>query len=86
MIAIFFNSVLNEILNLLASILPSSSGLPSNVQTGITTFLNYLNGINYVFPVDSILTIMGLFITFEIALFLITLIRFVANMIRGSGA
>lgn len=85
MISAFFSSIWTNIISILIDILPTSSGIPSNVQTALTTFFGYVNGLNYILPIDTMLIILGLYITYEASVMLFHFLRFVFNLIRGSG-
>jgi len=86
MINIFFDKVFQEIINLLAKFLPSSSGLPDEVQTAFLTFISYLNGLNLIFPISTLFYILALYVGFEIGILTFYFVRFIINLIRGSGA
>lgn len=36
------------------AILPNSSGLPTAIETSITTFVNYAKAVSWVFPIETL--------------------------------
>jgi len=85
MIVSFFITILSAILSGLIALLPSTSAINSNVDSAITFFAPKFSTWNDVLPVDSLLTIIGLVLTFEAGLLLFFSINWIFNKIRGSG-
>jgi len=57
------------VVNLILSIFPSSNGFPSSFDTAINQISGYIGIFSPIFPITTMATILGLIITFEIALF-----------------
>ena len=81
-----FNTIQNFITDILVSILPTSTGLPENVNSAFLTFIGYLNGLNLVFPISTMFQILTIYIGFQLAIFTFYFLKFIINLIRGSGA
>ena len=86
MIATFFGTIWEAIISTLAEYLPVSSGIPSNVETAVSTFFGYVNGLNLILPISELITILTLDIIWEGSIIIFHFIRFLINLIRGSGA
>jgi len=57
------------LLNGLIALFPAGSPLPSAIHTAATTLGSYLALIDSILPVDTLATILGLYIIFELTLF-----------------
>jgi len=73
------------VLNLLFSAFPTSTGFPADVQTAITTFGGYTAIINTLVPMSTLGYILGLVITFELAVFAFKGLRFVLGYVQLVG-
>lgn len=52
----------------LIGILPSTSGLPSAISTSFQYVFGFLYAFDFILPVQTILTILGLSLSFELAI------------------
>lgn len=55
--------------NFILSIFPASSGFPAEVDTAIDYIAGYVGILDPIFPLDTMLSILTLVITFELAIF-----------------
>ena len=81
-----FSTIQEFIVNIFVSILPTSTGLPENVSEAFSTFIGYLNGFNLIFPISTMFQILTIYIGFQLAVFTFYFVRFMINLVRGSGA
>lgn len=51
----------------------------------IATFEQYLGIVNYVFPMDTLITVIGILCSFSIAMFMYYQIQRLINLMRGAG-
>jgi hypothetical protein len=79
-------TIYDSILNWILGLLPNSEGFPNAFTQALGTYITYLNGFDYVFPVSTIFQILVLYVSFEILVLLWNLARMIANLVRGSGA
>ena len=85
MISELFNTLYQQVLNLLALVLPTSAGLPSNVATGIDFIVAKLFSFNFILPVNTMIQILQYVLFIEVAIFFFKFIKFILNLVRGSG-
>jgi len=57
------------LLSFIISIFPSGSGFPASVHTSASILGTYLQMINAFLPIDTLATVVGLYIVFELILF-----------------
>lgn len=55
--------------------------LPTNITSAVTTASGYISGINDFFPVSTIVTILGIFLSYELAYFTMKLVNWVIRKI-----
>lgn len=67
-------------------LLPSWTIWPEAFLTGITYFLNCLATINFIFPIDSLFTVILFLINFEVLYFSAKLVIKFFNFVRGTGS
>lgn len=79
-------ALFDSIKSFFIGLLPASQGFPSELETAFQTFLGYLNGLNLIFPISTMLQILGLVIIYELSMATFHFVRFLINLIRGSGA
>lgn len=77
MITSFFIGLGSLILSGFAAILPDSVGLPAEFETALQTFFGNAYAFNSVFPVDTLVQVAGLLISFEVGIMLYRLTRWV---------
>lgn len=80
----FFNILYVLLLGMFA-LLPSSDGLPTDVSTAFATLLQQAYAWEYILPLDTLLTVAGLAVSFHFAIFVFKLFNWVLNKVRGSG-
>lgn len=85
MITTFFLLFANYVISTIVSVLPSSSGLPADVQTSLVTFGGYVGILDPILPVSTMATVFGLVIAFELAIFAFKGIRWVVGYIPFIG-
>jgi len=61
----------------------SNVSLPTDITSGITTAGGYLHALNVVLPVDTMLTILGVSLAFELAYLTFKVIMWVLAKIPG---
>jgi len=79
----FFSAVVVGI-----NLLPTTSQIPISPEfaTSISTIYGYLFAWNSVFPFDTLILCASLALGLELAMFIWSMIRWVTNVVRGSGA
>lgn len=66
----------------LSAVLPVGS-LPPDISSSITTAGGYLNSLNYVLPVTSLVAILTIFLSFETAIFTYKGVMWIVKKIPG---
>jgi len=79
-------TILLTTLTTLFLILPTSAGLPVGAENALSTVLGYLYQWDFIIPVDTILTILSLTISFELGVFLWRFFKWVTHLISGTTA
>jgi len=85
MITTFFIAVFMFFLTPILKLLPIFNGFPPQVQTALDFVHTNLAGINKLFPLDTLLTILSLVLTIETVYFTFRISIWIYNKIRGSG-
>lgn len=67
-------------------LLPSAGAFPGQIQTAITTVFTYAFGWDWLLPISTMTTILSLAGIFYGTLWLVHLIKWILNLVRGSGA
>jgi len=57
---------------------------PSGIATAITTVMGYVNALSWLFPVSTLITVLGIMITYEIGIFTFKFTRWLIHLIRGN--
>jgi len=86
MLANIFLSFVTLLVSGLASVLPAPSALPAAVNDWIGFFRTALSVFGWIFPFDTLMTILSL--TFKIEIFVVVpflIAQWLYNKIRGSG-
>lgn len=83
---LFFQTVWDAFLRVIANILPQSSGLPPQVASAVNTVINGLYQLDALLPVDQIVLVIQFTIAFEAGILIWHFVRMIANFVRGSGA
>jgi len=82
MITGFFISLLTTIVGFFLSLLPTID-LPTGWTDSITLVWGYINAASFLFPITTLLTILSLVVTIEVAVFLWHFSLKIYHMIRG---
>ena len=77
--------VYNSMWHFLLSKFPNSEGLPEVATNGITLIVTYAYKLNWLFPIDTALEILIIIIGIDLTLATINIVRYIINVIRGSG-
>jgi len=67
-------------------ILPTSQGLPDGAFDAIQSVIGFLYAWDFILPVDTILTIFGLAVAFEVGVFLWRFIKWITHLVAGTSA
>jgi len=67
-------------------ILPTSSSLPSSIDSAFTWLSEVLAPWNAVFPVSTLLNVIVLILGIEAVLMVFSIFNFIVNKVRGSGS
>lgn len=78
-------SLVNNVLNWLVNLLPTSDGLSTEVSASLNTIFGYIASFNLLFPFDVMFKIISYVLFFEITFLTYKIIRFALNFARGSG-
>lgn len=68
--------------NLLANVLPSGNYF-SNLNSAVSWLYNTMYGLNWLAPIDTIISILGLIVTIELFFFLWYSISWFIRLVRG---
>lgn len=68
-------------LTILVTLLPASQGLPPEVYSAISYFIDVARGFDWLFPINSLFTALKAFIYFELSVFLFVFLRWLFHMI-----
>lgn len=72
-----------EFFNVIIGVLPSSDGFPTEVDTSFALLGEQLSLLNYFVPVDTIVTMIGLFVLLQLATIIYKLSWRLFGMFRG---
>lgn len=72
--------------DLLASLLPASSGFDATTIGYFKTALGWLDSMNSIFPVATFFAVLQAVVAFELVVLAFHFGRFLLNLFRGSGA
>jgi len=75
--------IFGGIVNGLVLVLPNGTALPAGIADGITYYQTIWNNWNIIFPLDSVITIIGLIIALEATVLTYHLMMWVVRLIRG---
>lgn len=82
-IAIF---ILRLIFDSIVFLLPSWTVWPPDLLNGLTYFVSSLAKINFIFPIDSLFSVITFLINFEVAYLTAKIVLKIFNYIRGTGS
>lgn len=74
-----------SILDFLFGLLPSFSIDDTKLSTSWEIIIEYVEKANKIFPVDTLMTVIGIFCAFAVAMFAYWSAMRVINLIRGAG-
>jgi len=77
MISTAFIEIALFIVNLILSIFPTSTGFPSSFDTAINQISGYIGILSPIVPISTLATLLGLIITFEIAIFTFNALKWI---------
>jgi len=81
MISTFFITIVFSFINGLLSLLPTGS-LPVAIITGVAYFMGILNTFNYLFPIDTLVAVLGFALIFHSAWFFWGLYNYIYGLLR----
>jgi len=82
MITGFFLQIFFAFLNFLVGLLPAVS-FPAAITAAIQTVWYYINGLSFLFPVSTLLTVLGFAMLFHVSILLWRLMHLIGGYIRG---
>jgi len=71
-------------LEALIALLPNSTGFSAAFQTDLTNLFHSAYAWNGIFPIDTLLQVLGLMVAFELAVFGYKLVRWIISVVRGT--
>jgi len=83
MISGFFISIFAGFVAFLIALLPVVA-FPTQIATAIATIMGYVSAMSWLFPVSTLLTCLGVMITFELGVFGFKFTRWLIHLIRGN--
>jgi hypothetical protein len=83
MIVTFILNIFYRFILTVISVLPTASALPSAVDTALTYVFSLMWYLNYLLPIDTLVTILLLALTFHLALALWSLGYRIIGIVRG---
>lgn len=87
MLSLFLRlSLLLTGLVMLIGLLPTSAGLPPEVADAFAYFISVARGFDWLFPMNTLFTILKLFVVFEIALLLFKILRWFLHLFSSTAA
>ena len=85
MITSALQSLFNTILNFVASLFPTSTGLPDGLKEAFQTIAGFTLGFSFIVPYTILFWCFGLVIGFEIGLLIFKFIVLLLKLVRGGG-
>jgi len=76
-------SLLHFLIISLINLLPLSTGFDANFQMSLSSFFESAYAWNEIFPIDTLLAILVLVVSFELSVFGYKVIRWIYHLIRG---
>lgn len=83
MITGFFLQIFYAFVSFFVSILPTVA-FPSALGSAITSIWGYMNALSFLFPIQTLLAVLGMAFTFHAALLTWRLFHLVAGYLRGN--
>jgi hypothetical protein len=78
--------IFSAFLSVIVFLLPSWSVWPTDLLSGLSYFATSLAKLNFIFPIDSLFTVLLFVINFEVLYFTAKIIMKVFNYFRGTGS
>jgi uncharacterized membrane protein SirB2 len=85
MITGFLLWILYQFFSLVIYVFPNFGGLPTQMTDALNAMQTYLQKANSILPVDTMLVVIGIALTFEAAVLTFRLTNYIVNKVRGSG-
>jgi len=82
MITGFFIQIFLALVGFFIGVLPIYA-LPSGISSAFTLIMGYVNALSFLFPVGTLLTVVGIAIFFHISMFAMDAILYIIHLIRG---
>lgn len=79
-------SLFTLIISTITLLLPSWDIFPPDLYNGLTYFFSSLAKMNFIFPVDTLFTVLLFIVNFEVIYFTAKIIMKIVNYIRGTGS
>jgi hypothetical protein len=86
MILTFIFYILAILIGTVSIVLPTWQIWPQVFLDGLAYFFSHLASLNFLFPVDTLLTVLLFWLSFEVLYFTAKLIMKVFNFFRGTGS
>lgn len=80
----FLNGVAS-LLDTIFNLLPGFSVDNGKLTSALTTIFDYVKKANKIFPIDTLFTVIGLFVAFSLAMAALWAAMRLINLIRGAG-
>lgn len=84
MITGFIINSLYVLLYNILSVFPTGT-LPTEVSNAFGTIIGFVNDFSFLIAIDALLTVVGLVISFELAIVAVKVILWLVRTVRGSG-
>lgn len=68
----------------LVGLLPESSGLPIGIENAISDAVGMAYAFDFIVPIDTVLTLLGLVTAFEIGILTYRFIMWIIHLVRGN--
>lgn len=78
--------ILTFFISFIVLLLPTWSIWPDSLLTGLTYFFSSLAKLNFIFPIDTLFTVLLFIVNFEILYFSSKLVMKLFNYFRGTGS
>jgi len=70
-------------LKMVLALIPSSGGLPAGVGSAISTAVGYIRGVSFIFPIETLFTILLLILGIEAGLLVWKFINWLIKKVPG---
>lgn len=76
--------IVSFMLDGLSAVLPSQTVIPSTVPAQLSTFMGYVNGWSWLFPVDTLITVFGIIVLLVFVEFVYFTTMYIFSIIHAS--